>query len=327
LQRLRMSNIFEFERRLMSGVAVKEEELDQWIMLSDVSNAGAYFEGCTRIKEVLASVRSSCDIIVTKYLNNSKVEEVPLRRKTKFCLVLNNFSLYPPVRPAVFESLEKLTNIFEKSIKQEGAMPFDSELGRMSEHVLVLLMRVMNYTLKASAVHEFAEGNTQFAIQLLLAILLKEPPYEFELRCNCISGLLGSTQPQAFFAVGQSIEEHSCLKFTEKIDFMLNLMLRLQATQVVSDVLTEALANSEKPQLIVQRGVNNLMRTIMSVFKFCSQGATQWRQHILLSTTFLDGTVMIYAQSLSASLQQAMAVSPPNISGELLQSLNLTFKF
>lgn len=323
-----MSTIFLLEKYLLSRQPVGDAELNEWITYSDVANAAAYFESCTRIKEVLASVKSVCEIIATRFLNDPQSDADSLHRKTKFCLLLNNFALYPAVRHAVFESLsDKLTSIFESSIKEEGTMPFVSQLGRMSEHVLVLIMRITNYTLNASAVHEFAEGNTQFAIQLLLAILLKEPPYEFILRCNCISGLLGLTQPQAFFTAGQGIEEHSCEMFTNKIDFMMNLMLRLCATQVVSDILAEAIMSSGTLEPIVQGGVNNLMRTILSIYKFSSTDVTQWRQHIVLSTTFLDGTVMMYIHSLTSELQTALAQTPPTVSGELLQSLNLSFKF
>jgi hypothetical protein len=320
-----MTTVEAVDAYVQSGAPIDDAKLDQWVQMSDVSNACGFFVGGDAA--VAATVRRIATAIVTTYLNNEDTKAVPLRRKTKFCLLLNNFALYKPVRPVVFECLESMTSIFEKSIKDEGTMPFDSELGRMSEHVLVLLMRVMDYKLKASAVHEFAEHNTQFAIQLLLAILLKEPPYEFELRCNCISGLLGFTQPQAFFGAGEKIEEHSCTNFTEKVDFMLNLMLRLQAVQVVSDVLGDAIAASETVTPLVQHAVNNTMRTIMNIFKFCSKEATQWRQHILLSTTFLDGTVMMYVQSLAATLHTAIASNPPRVAGELLHSLNLSFIF
>ncbi|KPA80397.1 putative mitochondrial U-box domain protein [Leptomonas pyrrhocoris] len=320
-----MAALAAIDAYVQSGAPIDDPRLDQWVQMSDISNAGGFFAGdAVTVAEMTRRVTST---IVTKYLNSEDTKEVPLRRKTKFCLLLNNFALYKPVRQVVFESLEAMTSIFEKSIKDEGTMPFDSELGRMSEHVLVLLMRVMDYQLTASAVHEFAEHNTQFAIQLLLAILLKEPPYEFELRCNCISGLLGFTQPQAFFGAGEKIEEHSCTNFTEKVDFMLSLMLRLQAVQVVSDVLGDAIAATDDVTPLVQHAVNNTMRTIMNIFKFCSKEATQWRQHILLSTTFLDGTVMMYVQSLAATLHVAITANPPRVAGELLHSLNLSFIF
>ncbi|EPY29835.1 U-box domain protein [Angomonas deanei] len=320
-----MSTVFEVDARLRDAAPVQEAEVDKWIQFSDPTNAGQFYG--PDVKAAFASASNVSKIIVSNYLNNPDANVVPLRRKTKLCLILNNFALFIPVRNAVFEALDNLTNIFETSIKQEGTMPFDSELGRMSEHVLVLLMRVTNYKLKASAVHEFAEHNTQFAIQLLLAILLKEPPYEFELRCNCIAGLLGFTQPQAFFGAGASIEEHSCTNFTEKVDFMLGLMLRLQAVQVVSDVLGDALVASGSLTTLVQTGVNNMMRTIMNMHKFASKDATQWRQHILLSTTFLDGTVLMYIQAQTVRLQQSLARNPPAVAGDLVQSLTLAFRF
>ncbi|AIO00028.1 U-box domain protein, putative [Leishmania panamensis] len=320
-----MASVGQLDAYIQSGAVIDDARLDQWIQMSDISNAQGYYSGDAAA--VSEAVRRVSRTVVAQYLNNADVQAVPLRRKTKFCLLLNNFSLYKPVRSVVFDCLEGMTSIFEKSVKDEGTMPFDSELGRMSEHVLVLLMRVMDYKLKAEAVHEFAEHNTQFAIQLLLAILLKEPPYEFELRCNCISGLLGFTQPQAFFGVGEKIEEHSCAKFTEKVDFMLNLMLRLQAIQVVSDVLGEAIASSETVPPLVQSAVNNTMWTIMNIFKFSSKEATQWRQHILLSTTFLDGTVMMHVQALAAKLHEAMTAPAPCVSSPVLHSLNLSFLF
>ncbi|KPI89800.1 putative U-box domain protein [Leptomonas seymouri] len=320
-----MATLAAVDAYVQSGASINDATLDQWVQKSDISNAGGFFTDDANT--VAERMRRVVSVIVTQYLNNENAVAVPLRRKTKFCLLLSNFALYKPARPAVFECLGAMTSIFEKSIKDEGTMPFDSELGRMSEHVLVLLMRVMDYKLKASAVHEFAEHNTQFAIQLLLAILLKEPPYEFELRCDCISGLLGFTQPQAFFGAGEKIEEHSCTNFTEKVNFMLNLMLRLQAVQVLSDVLGDAINTSEDVTPLVQHAMNNTMLTIMNIFKFCSTEATQWRQHILLSTTFLDSTVIIYVQSLAATLHEAITANPPRVTSELLHSLNLSFIF
>lgn len=322
------SNIVQLNARLVAGVLMEDEEVDQWVVLSDLSNAGQFFEG--DVHAVYAAVQQASQLIVSKYLNHTNVEAVPLRRRTKFCLLLNNFALYAPVRPAVFNCLEGLTQTFEKAIAEEGTMPFDQELGRMSEHVLVLLMRVMDYKLKAAAVNEFAEGNIQFGIQLLLAILLKEPPYETALRFNCISGLLGFTQPQTFFDPSQKIEEHSCTNFTDKVNFMMALMLRLEAVQVVSDVLTDVIRDSEDPK--VSTAVIDTMRTIMNIFKFSSQSNTttfsslQWRQHILLSTTFMDGTVIMFTQEMAATLDAAVRAGKmprPNI----IPSLSLAFKF
>ncbi|KAG5490479.1 hypothetical protein JKF63_00599 [Porcisia hertigi] len=320
-----MATIGALDAFIHSGAAIADGMLEEWIQMSDISEASKYY--CGDSAAVSEAVRRVSRVIVKKYLNDDCADVVPLRQKTKFCLLLNNFALYTPVRPVVFECLESMTSIFEKSIKDESKMPFDSELGRMSEHVLVLLMRVTDYKLKAAAVHEFAEQNTQFAIQLLLAILLKEPPYEFVLRCNCISGLLGFTQPQAFFGPGEKIEEHSCTNFTDKVNFMLKLMLHLQAVQVVSDVLGEAIAGSETVSLSLQCAVNNTMQTIMNIFKFASVEARQWRQHILLSTTFFDGTVMMYAQSLVATLHEMMTAPAPQVASEVLHSLNLSFLF
>lgn len=304
-----------------------EEELEFWISESDIARSKEFYAPDKETaKQCVSRVSAN---FVDVYLNNPNPNEVPLRRKTKFCLVLNNFALHKPVRNSVFNAIKNLSGIFEDSMKKEGTMPFDSELGRMSEHVLVLLMRVCQYKLKAAQVHEFAESNTQFAVQLLLAILLKEPPYEFELRCNCISGLLGFTQPQAFFSADQAVEVHSCEGFTGKIDFTLNLMLRLQSVQVVNDVLMPQLLDSNTVPSIVHVAMCNMMRCIMNIFQFCSQGATQWRQHVLLSTTLVDGAVAIYIQSQTNALQSLLEMTTANnaVPNDLVQGISLALKF
>lgn len=328
-ERKKMSTVAELDARVMGNAApLSEEELEFWVVESDISRSKEFYGGDKEAaKEYVKRISAN---FVDIYLNNPNVNEVPLRRKTKFCLLLNNFALHKPVRNSVFNAIKNLSGIFEESMKKEGTMPFDSELGRMSEHVLVLLMRVCQYKLKAAQVHEFAESNTQFAVQLLLAILLKEPPYEFELRCNCISGLLGFTQPQAFFSADQSVEVHSCEGFTSKIDFALNLMLRLQAVQVVNDVLMPQLLESNSVSSIVHCAVINMMKCIMNIFSFCSQGATQWRQHVLLSTTFVDGVTALYLQAQTNALQSLLSISTavaPTLPTDLLQGISTALKF
>lgn len=87
---------------------------------------------------------------------------------------------------------------------------------------------------------------------------------------------------------------------------MLTTMLRLNAIQVVSDVLTEALSNDKIDMSIVITAFTDTMQTIMNIYKFASSDSTQWRQHILLSTTFLDGAVTAFIQTLLNALQCAM---------------------
>ncbi|CCW59599.1 unnamed protein product [Phytomonas sp. EM1] len=320
-----MANIVELDQILRNVAIVDEETLGQWIVLSDIANASVYFNA--NVATSFAAVRNISDIIVTRYLNNSNQNEVSLHCKTKFCILLNNFALYQPVRKAVFAALEKLTGVFETSIAAESRMPFESELGRMSEHVLVLLMRCTDYNLKAAAIHEFTEGQTQFAIQLLLAILLKEPPYEFDLRCNCITGIYGFTHPQAFFTPEEDIRENSCAKFTEKIDFILNHMLRLKATQVINEVLKEAILEKDTNPIVLRRGVSDMMRSIMNIFKFSSNNSSQWRKHVILHTRFMHEAVVMHTQSLVKILQKQVMEVPFIVSMDLLKALILTLRF
>lgn len=320
-------SIQELNERLSSNELLQDAEVTRWVQQSDCTNAGQFYAGDQNA--AYQAVQQASRTIVEKYLNNPSPESVPLRLRTKFCVILNNFALHKPVRQAVFNCLEGLTQTFEKAIAEEGSMEFDQELGRMSEHVLVLLMRVMNYKLKASAVHEFAEGNVQFSIQLLLAILLKEPPYENELRYNCIRGLLGFTQPQAFFSGDQqTIKELDCKLFTEKVTFMMELMLRLQALQVISEVLADSMLDVDDPRVCA--AMTDTMKMLMNIFKFAQSGneftTLQWRQHILLSSTFMDGDVVLFAQGLGATLDGAVRSQAP-IPSTLLPTLSLTFKF
>ena len=325
-----MSTVQELHQIIMSTVMFDDSTIDNLVSQSDVSYHKTYFDKNNKdtSKELVKQLAAQ---VVNTQLNNTDVNQVPIRTKTRWLLLLNNLSLYKPVRGKVFDAVKNMDAGLEEAMKKEGTMPFDSELGRMSEHVLVLLMRVCQYKFKAAAVNEFAEGNTQFGVQLLLAVLLKEPPYEFELRCNCISGLLGFTQPQAFFTAGESIEFNSCANFSEKIDFILALCMRLGAIQVVNDVVTPQLLDSQMVQPIVHLAVTNTMRAVMNIHAFATQGATQWRQHILLSTSFVDGVTILYVQaqirSLESLLTVTMAKSTPALPPELLPGIVLSLKF
>jgi hypothetical protein len=322
-----MSTIQEVAADIGNGQPIPEPYLENLILLSDVSNHKKFFSG----DNAKDAVKTIANLFVTQYFNHPDPNVVPIRRKTKFVLVLNNFALNKALRAIVLDALKNMDSIFEESMKKEGAMPFDSELGRMSEHVLVLLMRVCNYKLKAAQVNEFAEFNTQFAVQLLLAILLKEPPYEFELRCNCISGLLGFTQPQAFFQATDKIELQSCEKFSEKVDFIANLMLRLQAVTVVNDVITSNMIESPTVNKITHVAICNMMRCIMNIFQFVSKGASQWRQHVLLSTSFVDNACLLYLQLQTKALENQLTVSlssaAPQLAPELVPGISLALKF
>lgn len=320
-----MSTIVDLAARLAANPQISDAELEEMIALSDAANAKAFLS----VEGAKDAVKLVTRLFVEKYMNNPDTAAVPLRKKTKFLLVLNNFVLQKNLRNAVMQNVQEMDSIFEESMKKEGTMPFDSELGRMSEHVLVLLMRGTGYKLKAAQVHEFAENNTQFAVQLLLAILLKEPPYEFDLRCNCISGILGFTQPQAFFQASSPIEFQSCTKFSDKVDFICNLMLRLNAVQVVNDVLAPQLVEFPAVQPQVHFAVVHMMRCIMNIFQFVSTNSTQWRQHVLLSTTFVDSVAVLYLQAQLRALNNIMSVSQhtPSIPADLLGGIRLALKF
>ena len=320
-------SVFDVEAAVKSGAAVTEANLEQWSAETDPSRAGTFYAG----GDAKAAVETICTSFVSKYLNNVNTSEVPIRRKTKFLLVMNNMALFKPVRPSVLEAIKNLDGIFEDSMKQEGKMPFDSELGRMSEHVLVLMMRVLDYKMKAVDVHEFAEHNTQFAVQLLLAVLLKEPPYEFDMRANCIAGLFGFTQPQAFFGASddKDIKFHECEGFTDKVNFTLDLMLRLGALQVLNDVLVSQMYEHNTIQGTEYMAVANTMRCVMNIFQFSSKGSTQWRQHVLLSTTFIDGATILCIQGQLRALEAILSTNTgsSNIPNDLLAGLALAFKF
>ena len=304
---------------------VPDDVLDKHIQASDVSNHKTYLVGAS----VADAVKYVSQTIVEKIMNNPDLTAAPLRRKTRFLLILNNIAMKKSTRNTIMEALGCMESAFETAMKEEGTLPFDSELGRMSEHILVLLMRVTNYKLKAVQVHEFAENHTQFAVQLLLAILLKEPPYEFELRCNCITGLLGFTNPQAFFQPDVDITFNECSAFSEKIDFIAHLLLRLQAVQVVSDVLYAQIVQQPVISSITHIGVTHMMRAIMNIFQLVSADGTQFRQHVLLSTTFADSTAVKYLELQSSTMQSVLSSTGgrPSFPPETIPGITLALKF
>jgi hypothetical protein len=323
-----MSNIVELASFVVSSPNLSEQDVDAMIVQTDPSNAKQFLTGGD-IKEAVKQISIT---FTQKYLNNADTALVPIRRKTKFLLVLNNLALDKKYRNSIFDGLKDMDGVFEDSMNREGKMAFDSELGRMSEHILVLLMRVCNYKFKAAQVLEFAEGNTQFAVQLLLAILLKEPPYEIELRINCISGLLGFTMPQAFFGASDKPEPNECAKFCEKVDFIANLMMRLNAVQVVNSVLMTHIMDHAMVTPLLHIGVTHMMRAIMNIFQFASGDATAWRQHVMLNTTFVDDACSLYLEGQLRSLASLIAATAGRGAGvmpppDMLPGIGLTLKF
>ncbi|RNF22034.1 putative U-box domain protein [Trypanosoma conorhini] len=320
-----MATIYQLAGRLESDLPLTVEEITFWSQESDIDRAAAFYG--PDLAEAKRCAQRISETLVTKYLNNPDKAAVPLENKSRVCLILNNFALHKPIRGCVFEVLDKLEVFFEESIKEEARLKFNPELGRMSEHVAVLLMRVTGYKLKAANVLEFTDGNTQFSVQLMLALLLKEPAYEMGLLCNCITALLGFTQPQAFFDSSKAVEETSCFSFTEKIDFILHLMLRLKAVQSLSDVLTEQLDEMEVMTPLLHVATCSAMRCIMNIFRFSSENSTQWRKHILLSTTFLDHSVTLYLLMQCDALQRSLEGTGPELSTEMLRGISLGYKF
>ncbi|EKF33077.1 U-box domain protein, putative [Trypanosoma cruzi marinkellei] len=320
-----MATIQKLAERLESDVPLRVDEMTFWSRESDIGRAQAFYG--PSLEEAKQCAQRISDKLVTKYLNNPNTNEVPLDHKSRVCLILNNLALHKPIRGCIFDVLDKLEGIFEESIKEDGTLPFNPDLGRMTEHVAVLLMRVTGYKLKAVNVLEFTDGNSQFSVQLMLAILLKEPAYEFGLRCNCITIILGFTQPQAFFDSSNGVEEASCLLFTEKVDSLLGLMLRLRAVQVISDVLTEQLESTNVMTPLLHVATCSAMRCVMNIFRFSSTKSTQWRQHILLSTTLLDHPVTLYLLMQCEALQKSLEGASPDLSVEMLRGMSLGFKF
>ncbi|RHW73703.1 U-box domain containing protein [Trypanosoma brucei equiperdum] len=320
-----MATVKKLLERLNDGKVLTTEEMIYWADKSDETHSQTFFG--KNIEDARHCVRCVADTLIKKYMNNPDVSELPIEKKTRACLIVSNFALYKPVRNCIFDLLDKLEAVFEESIKADAALPFNPELGRMTEHVAVLLMRVTGYKLKAANVFEFTDGNVQFSVQLMLAVLLKEPPYEPALRCNCISIILGFTQPQAYFNDAAGVEDASCQDFTEKIDGILKLMLRLNAVQVFDDVLSEQLDNVKEVTPLLHVAVCSAMRCVMNIFRFSSTGGTQWRQHILLSTTHLDHSVTVYLQLQCISLQKSLSLPQPTASVEMLRGMSLGYKF
>eukprot|EP01063_Lacrimia_lanifica_P015948 TRINITY_DN22598_c0_g1_i1.p1 TRINITY_DN22598_c0_g1~~TRINITY_DN22598_c0_g1_i1.p1 ORF type:complete len:624 (+),score=249.32 TRINITY_DN22598_c0_g1_i1:86-1957(+) len=247
---------------------------------------------------------SSFLTMVVDQLNNKEVHE---HTKTRLLLVLNNCSMMRKARDSIFTAIKYIDINLENSMKVEGTMAFDPELGRMSEHMLVLLCRVNNYKIRAVDVLDFADGHVQFAVQLLLAILLKEPPYEFELRVNCMTAMLGFSQPSTFFAVdeGDSIQEKALTDFEDKINHICKLTKRLLVVRVVSQVISNPHLMRPGPvSPVVHVACMSMMRFITNVYNYSTQQATSFRQHIITSTSWVDQVVLPYVMKL---IQQVAA--------------------
>eukprot|EP00658_Telonema_sp_P-2_P035702 TRINITY_DN25922_c0_g1_i1.p1 TRINITY_DN25922_c0_g1~~TRINITY_DN25922_c0_g1_i1.p1 ORF type:complete len:359 (+),score=98.07 TRINITY_DN25922_c0_g1_i1:246-1322(+) len=75
--------------------------------------------------------------------------------------------------------------------------------------------------------------------------------------------------------------------------------------------------------------VANTMRCVMNIFQFSSKGSTQWRQHVLLSTTFIDGATILCIQGQLRAVEAILSTNTgsSNIPTELLSGLALAYKF
>eukprot|EP01065_Artemidia_motanka_P048814 TRINITY_DN796_c0_g2_i1.p1 TRINITY_DN796_c0_g2~~TRINITY_DN796_c0_g2_i1.p1 ORF type:complete len:620 (+),score=198.50 TRINITY_DN796_c0_g2_i1:222-2081(+) len=278
----------KLDRELSGGGVISDEEVTHLINVTEEVCHTTFFQRGDFDMKVLESLLN----ILVEQLNGSVHEHT----KTRMLIVLNNIAMYKECRPLIFSAVKTLDLAMERSMKVEGTMPFDSELGRMSEHMLVLLCRVQGFKIRANQVLEFAEGNVQFAVQLLLAILLKEPPYEFELRVNCMTGLLGFSSPCAFFTpeASDSIQEKALEDFEQKINQICKLAKRLLVMQVVAEAINPHLISEGPVQPVVHVACQSIMKFVTNVFNYATQQATAFRQHIITATTFVDQVVVPY---------------------------------
>jgi len=275
------------------GKILPDKEVLRLIDITDEYNHGTFFQGG---KYDEATLDSFLRVLVAQ-LNSPDCHE---HKKTRLLIIMNNCSMLRSTRPAIFSAIKTMDLAMETSMKVEGTMAFDSELGRMSEHMLVLLCRVQGFKIRANQVLEFAEGNVQFAVQLLLAVLLKEPPYEFELRVNCMTGLLGFSNPCAFFSPDEaaSIQEKALTDFEEKINQICKLTKRLLVMQVVAEAVNPHLLKEGPVLPVVHVACQSIMKFVTNVFNYATTSATAFRQHVITSTTFVDQVVVPYVCKL-----------------------------
>ena len=311
-------------------IGIQNSEIDHLIQVADVKNHSNFF--AVDASKYIEHTKQIVECIVIQILNHPDRQEVPIRIRTKWVVFLNCLVLHKPVTHVVRDALKDLGPIFENAMIDEGSMKFDSELGRMSEHVLVLLMRICGYKLKASAVYEFTEGHTQFGIQLLLAILHKTPPYEFELRSNCINAWLGFTQPQTFFQSGETIQFNTCSSFNNQINFILNISMQHRIIPFVDTILMTELDKCKYKTLpILHLVLASTVRATMNIFHFSTDNGLKWRQHILVSTRFIQNSIMTYVNiqvyQLTLSLQHFKKTGVFEIDPEILRGLMLALKF
>eukprot|EP01060_Flectonema_neradi_P006404 TRINITY_DN1431_c2_g1_i1.p1 TRINITY_DN1431_c2_g1~~TRINITY_DN1431_c2_g1_i1.p1 ORF type:complete len:635 (+),score=77.65 TRINITY_DN1431_c2_g1_i1:64-1968(+) len=242
------------------------QDADAVRMIAQSEDQDRFFKG----GEYDESIFSNFCVMIVSQLNNADVHP---HTKTKLLLVLNNCSMRRETRPLIFSAIKYIDEAMENSMREEGRMPFKPELGRMSEHMLVLLMRVQNYKIRAQEVLNFAEspsGSTQFAVQLLQAILLKQPKYEFELRVNCMTGMLGFTHPGTFFSdSGGDMCENDITDFQTKITEIYKHSKRMRVVDnVTHDIVDEMASNSPTLTQPIHAGITAMMKYITNLVEY-----------------------------------------------------------
>eukprot|EP01138_Halocafeteria_seosinensis_P015267 gb/GECG01015582.1/.p1 GENE.gb/GECG01015582.1/~~gb/GECG01015582.1/.p1 ORF type:complete len:851 (+),score=120.97 gb/GECG01015582.1/:1-2553(+) len=239
------------------------------------------------------------------------VEHFGNKAKIAALTCLANLAKAPEYSPVLMDVVQRLDEAFERTLKskEQGRAEYGTLLGSFHQLVLVLLIRLCEYNLKASELLEWFDGDIDLAVTVA-ASTSKVITYEPAIPVNVASIMKELATPDTYFSNEQMDEEGvgiSIEKFLKKVDVLQFQLLggRPPALESISATLNRHLKNWENSQTsspdahnikglrTLSKGVISLNKFIHSLYNFVGDSrmgssgrgiSMEWYRQALLAT-------------------------------------------
>eukprot|EP00667_Euglena_gracilis_P005602 EG_transcript_5645 len=198
-------------------------------------------------------------------------------------------------RGPLLQAVKGLDQRWEQTLadKEQGRERYGTGLGRLHEYTLLLLSRLCDHQLRAAQLLEFCNHKLPFAL-FLLAAALKVQGNERAFRVNCLTMLVGFTQPSTYFAAtageGAAHEE-----FQRHVNAVLAEAMRASLLSVAAEAAAEVVKQSAGAlDREAHAAVQALMGFAMNGYAFASEAATTFRQSLLLTSGIVEKVALPY---------------------------------
>ena len=113
--------------------------------------------------------RSKSQTFLNNLVNLMNNRDAGIKNHTLALLIYSNLALFKQGRGYLLEHLKSLNNVLEIHMahKERGRTSFGTNLGKLHELVLVTLIRICNYKLKAIEVLELFHGDLDLSLTVI----------------------------------------------------------------------------------------------------------------------------------------------------------------